>query len=83
MTPQAGLSPVIVLLEVADGDEAGTTAHGKLVLLGRPADAASGAVDPQDDQRGLPHVALERPHVGVAVRTTGDDAVALRRPVDA
>lgn len=42
-------SPVVLLLEVADGDEARSAAHGKLVLLGGPLDTAGGAVDAQDD----------------------------------
>lgn len=77
-----GPAPVVFLLEVADGDEAGAAAHSELVLLRRPLDAASGAVDPEDDQGGLPRALLQGPHVGVTVCSAGDDAVAVRSPVD-
>lgn len=76
------LSPVVFLLEVTDGDEARAAAHGKLVLLWGPLDAASGAVDPEDDQGGLPWALLQGPHVGVPVGPAGDDAVAVRSPVN-
>lgn len=78
-----GRSPVIFLLEVTDGDEARAAAHGKLVLLWRPLDAASSTVDPEDDQGGLPGALLQGPHVGVAVGPAGDDAVTVRSPVHA
>lgn len=75
--------PVIFLLKIADRDDTGATTHSKLVLLGRPAHTASSAVDPQDDECGLPRAALQRPHVGIAVCAAGHDAVTLRGPVDA
>lgn len=75
-------SPVVLLLKVANRDEAGATADSKLVLLGRPLYAAGGAVDPQDDQGGLPRLALQCPHVRVAVRATGHNAIALWGPVN-
>lgn len=75
-------SPVVLLLEVADRDETRATPHGELVFLGGPLNAAGSAVDPEDDQSGLPHVTLQGPHVSVTVSATGHDAVALRCPVD-
>ena len=39
--------PVHASLVVADGDDLGTGADGKLVLLGRPANASGGTVDPE------------------------------------
>ena len=49
-----GHPPVLLLLVVADGDDLGPAAHRELVLVGRPADAGGGAVDPQQHQRVLP-----------------------------
>lgn len=77
-----GTSPVVFLLKVADGDEARAAAHGELVLLRRPLDAASGAVDPEDDQGGLPCAVPQGPHVGVTVRAAGHYAVTVCGPVD-
>lgn len=74
--------PVIFLLKVTDGDEARAAAHGELVLPRRPLHAAGSAVDPEDDQGGLPSALLQGPHVGVTVRSAGDDAIAVRSPVD-
>lgn len=79
---RAEASPVIFLLKVTDGDEARAAAHSKLVLPRRPLDAAGSAVDPEDDQGGLPSALLQGPHVGVTVRSAGDDAIAVRSPVD-
>ena len=39
--------PVHASLVVADGDDLGAGADGKLVLLGRPANAGGGSVDPE------------------------------------
>lgn len=75
-------SPVILLLEVADGDEAGATPHSKLVFLGGPLNTAGSTVDPEDDQSGLPHITFQSPHISVTISATGHDAVALRSPVD-
>ena len=82
LTPP-GHPPVIFLLKIADGDDTGATAHSELFLIGGPAHTASGAIDAQDDKRGLPRAALQRPHVGVAVCAAGHDAVTLRGPVNA
>lgn len=79
---RADASPVIFLLKVTDGDEARAAAHGKLVLPRRPLDAAGSAVDPEDDQGGLPGALLQGPHVGVTVRSAGDDTIAVRSPVN-
>lgn len=75
-------SPVVFLFKVADGDEAWAAAYSKLVLSWRPRHAASGAVDPEDDQGGLPCALFEGPHVGVTVRSTSNYTVTLCSPVD-
>ena len=74
-------SPVILLLKVADGDEARATANCKLIFFGGPFHTAGGAIDPEDDQSGLPNIPLQGPHISVTVSATGDDAVAFRSPV--
>lgn len=55
---QAEASPVIFLLKVTDGDEAGAAAYGELVLPRRPLNAACGTVYPKDDQCGFPSTLL-------------------------
>lgn len=75
-------SPVIFLLKVADGDEPRAAANSKLVLFGRPLHTASSAVDPEDDQGGLPRSLFQGPHIGVAVGTTCDDTITVRSPVN-
>lgn len=75
-------SPVVLLLEVANRDETGAAPYSKLVFFGRPLNTAGRAIDPEDDQGGLPHVTLQGPDVGVPVGATSHDAVALRGPVD-
>lgn len=76
------VSPVVLRLEVADRDEASAAAHCKLVLQRRPLDEGGGSVDPEDDQRGLPHALLLGPHVGVTVRSARHDTVAFGSPVN-
>ena len=49
-----GDPPVVLGLEVADGDESVAGADGELVLLGRPAHARRRAVDAQQHQRVPP-----------------------------
>ena len=75
--------PVILLLKITDGNDPGAAAHGELVLIGGPAHTAGSSIDPEDDQCGLPRAALQRPHIGIAVRAAGHNAVTLRGPVDA
>lgn len=41
--------PVVLLLEIADGDNAGSRANGELLLRGGPTDECSGTVDAQED----------------------------------
>ena len=48
-----GDPPVVLGLEVADGDESVAGADCELILLGRPAHARRGAVDAQQHQ-GVP-----------------------------
>lgn len=76
-------SPVVLLLKVADGDEASPTAQGELVLQRRPFHAGGGPVDPDQHQGGLPRPVPQGPHVRVPVRRTRHNPVGLRRPVDA
>lgn len=76
-------SPVVLRLKVADRDEPRAAAHRKLVLQRGPLHKGGGSVDPEDDERGLPHALLLRPHVRVAVGAASHDAVALGGPVDA
>lgn len=75
-------SPVILLLKVADRDEASSTAQGELVLQGRPLHAGGCTVDAYQDQGGLPHAVLQSPHVGIAVGGTCHNAVRLWSPVN-
>ena len=79
-----GDPPVVLCLEVADGDESVAGADGELVLLGRPAHARGSAVDAQQHQR-VPPLAVRHqvPDVGVPVGRAGDDPVGAGRPVDA
>ena len=44
-----GHPPIIFLLEITDGNEAGSRTHGELVLLWTPFDACGRPVDPQKD----------------------------------
>lgn len=76
-------SPVVLLLKVADRDEASSAAQGELVLQRGPLHAGGCTVDAHQDQGGLPHAILQGPHVGVAVGGACHDAVGLRGPVDA
>lgn len=76
------VSPVVLRLEVADRDEASAAAHCELVLQRRPLDESGGSVDPEDDQRGLPHTFLLGPHVGITVRSARHDTVAFGSPVN-
>ena len=75
-------SPVVLRLKVADGDESSSTADRKLVLQRRPLDEGGGPVDPEDDQRGLPHALLLGPHVGVTVGATRHYTVTFGSPVN-
>lgn len=78
-----GHPPVILLLEVADGDDAGAGADGELALVRAPTHAGSGAVDSQQDERWLPLAALARlPNVGVAVLRAGHNTAAVGCDVD-
>lgn len=74
--------PVVFLLKVADGDEPRATANSKLVLFRGPLHTASSAVDPEDDQGGLPRPLLQGPHIGITVGAAGDNAVAVWSPVN-
>lgn len=76
------ISPVVFLLKIADGDETRAAANSKLVLFGWPFHTASGTVDPEDDQGGLPSSLFQGPHVGVTVRSTGNYTVTFRSPID-
>lgn len=74
--------PVILRLKVADRNEASAAANRKLVLQRRPLDKGGGSVDPEDDQRGLPHPLLLRPDVGITVGSARHYTVTFRSPVN-
>ena len=46
--------PVIFFFEVADGDDTGSRANGKLGFVWRPADVCCCAVDAEDGEGWLP-----------------------------
>jgi len=76
--------PVILLLKVADRNQTSSAAHCELVLLWRPLDTGGSSVDAQDDEGWFPSfAAVQRPHVGIAVRATSHNSVAGWGPVDA
>jgi len=77
-----GDPPVVVLLEVADRDALGTTAHCKLVLIRAPLDVSGGSVYSENNESWLPLVVLEGPDVGVTILRARHDAVGLGSPVD-
>jgi hypothetical protein len=62
-----GHPPIVLLFEVADGDEAGTGASGELGLGGGPTDAGCGTVYAEEYERGFPACGGGFPDVGVAV----------------
>lgn len=79
-----GHPPVVLLLEVADGNDAGARADGELALVRAPADASGCAVDAEEHEGRLPLAALAGlPDVGVAVLRAGDNAATVRGDVDA
>lgn len=77
--------PVILRLEIAHGDQSRSGSNSKLVLTRRPLDAGRRPVDPQMDQHRLPLLVLIalRPHVRIPVNATRNDAIRIRRPVNA
>ena len=72
--------PVVILIEVADGDDLGAGGDGELVLTRRPGTASGGTVDTQQHQGGVPGVVLETPDVGVTILRARQDAVVLVAP---
>lgn len=64
-----GDPPVVLLLEVADGDHAGSRADGELLLGGRPADKGGGTVDSEQDEGWLPASSGLLPNIGIAICT--------------
>ena len=47
-----------------------------------PLDISSSTVQTQDYKSGLPVALLIAPYISVTILTAGDDAVALRSPID-
>ena len=79
-----GHPPVVLLLKVADGNDAGSRAHGELALIWAPAHTCGSAVDTQEHKSRLPLAGLAGlPDVSVAVLRAGHDALAVRGDVDA
>lgn len=79
-----GHPPVVLFLEVADGDDAGSGADGELGFVGAPAHTSGSTVDTEKYERGLPLASLAGfPDVGVAVLRAGHNAAAVRGDVDA
>lgn len=70
-----GDPPVVLLLEVADGDYAGSRADGELLLRGRPAHKGGGTVDAEQDEGGLPAGSGLLPNVSIAVCRGGERLV--------
>jgi hypothetical protein len=62
-----GDPPVVLLLEVADGDHAGSRADGELLLGWRPSDKSGGTVDSEQDEGRLPASSGLLPDIGIAV----------------
>jgi len=63
--------PVVLLLEVANGDEAVTGADSELGLVGRPACKGSCTIDAKEDERRLVSLGSWLPDKGVAVWNSG------------
>lgn len=76
------ISPVILRLKVADRDEASTTSNCKFVLQRWPLDEGGSSVNPEDDQRGLPHPLLLGPHIGITVCSACHYTVTFGSPVN-
>jgi hypothetical protein len=67
-----GDPPVILLLEIADSDHAGSRADRELLLGRRPSDKGSGTVDSEQDEGRLPAVSGLLPDIGIAVCRVGE-----------
>lgn len=59
--------PVVLLFEIADGDEAGAGANSEFRLRRGPADAGGSTIDAEKDQSRLPAFWRRFPYVGVTV----------------
>lgn len=80
-----GDPPVVVLLEVADGDVLSSAGDGELVAVGRPLDLRGGAVDTQNHKGRSPDgiVVGGLPHIGVTILGARHQSVVLVIPVEA
>jgi len=65
-----GHPPVVLLLEVADCDDAGAGADCEFGLRGRPADKGRGTVDAQEDEGGLVAFRSGLPDESIAICET-------------
>ena len=83
-----GSPPLSLVVEGADTDIARARGDCELVLVGRPADIGRRAVDPEDDERGLPDYFAGRgigdlsPDIGITILRAGNDAVCVWSPVN-
>jgi len=77
--------PIVVLLEVADRNNLGTTGNSKLVTLRAPLHVSGSTVDTKDNQHGLPLLltSIVGPHVSVTILRAGNDTVVHTVPVNA
>lgn len=83
-----GKIPILLSLEVANGNNMSTASHGKFIAIWRPFDTGCSPVDPEQDQLWFPNpFAILLPDIGLAIRATRDNALRhfvthTRRPVD-
>lgn len=77
-----------LVVKGANTDVASTGSDCKFVLVGRPANVGSRAVDPEDDESRLPdHFASGgigdlRPDISITILRASNDAVCFRSPID-
>lgn len=65
-----GHPPIVLLLEVADGNDTVTRANGELGLGWRPTDEGSGAIDSEKDEGGFVALWRRLPYQRIPVYTS-------------